>query len=89
MLPAADALTASNAAIVERIYRDHRRLIAVIAALLVLIGVALLILLVSTQAYLAVRMRRIVNVPLLLATALLIALAAQLVLVAAAKRVEG
>ncbi len=34
--------------------------------------------LVSTQAFLAVRMRRIVNVPLLLATILLLALAAQL-----------
>jgi len=78
MLPAADALTARNAAIVERVYRDHRRLVAVVAALLVLVGVALLLLLVSTQAYLAVRMRRILNVPLLLATALLIALAAQL-----------
>ena len=78
MLPAADALTASNATTVERVYRDHKRLVAAVAALLVTGGVALLLLLVNTQTYLAMRMRRVLNLPLLLATVLLIALAAQL-----------
>lgn len=78
MLPAAAALTASSAQTVERVYGEQMRLLVAVAVLLVLSGGGLLLVLIGTQAYLAMHMRRILNLPLLLATVLLIALAAHL-----------
>ena len=69
-LPAADQLDGANETYLTQAYADAQRATSTAIGLTTLLGVALLVALASLQLFLHRRMRRLVNVPLLVATVL-------------------
>jgi hypothetical protein len=73
ILPAADQLVALNSRYLEQTYARHGQIHSQLWTLLLVGGGVLLALLIVTQVLLTLRMRRLLNLPLLLATLLTLA----------------
>jgi hypothetical protein len=72
LLPAADALDKANFAHLNKEYKDSKTSIPASLILLWVVGIIMLAALIGVQAFLAVRMKRIFNIPMAAATAILL-----------------